>query len=424
MTANTAFGVSTPVNSRSINNAFDAVLNNGYDFSNIVATGLITAATFSGSGASLTSLNASNLASGTVPNARISGSYTGITGVGTLTGLTLDGPLSPSMFFGDWNQDNNWSGIRGTHGYLLTGSNGAGNTGIYLRTESNTHPVNIGANNTNTLVVTSTSATVTGTMSATTFSGSGASLTSLPAGNLTGTIASARIAGAYTGFTSITVDGASSSAISLGDWGSNGNYAQVGGTSGYLLVGNNSGDTAMYLRTSTAGVVHIGANGSNTLSVGNGTILQTGNTTLAANNSYQCAALPAFGFNAWAGVSSYNFYNASDIRYKANVKELPLGLDFIKLLDAIEFSYLYPEFGEDNDTPTSITEGTRLRAGLSAQNVKESLNAVGAGDYNFWALADKNNPDSFQALDYTGLVAPIIKAIQELDQRLQQLETI
>jgi hypothetical protein len=41
MTANTAFGVSTPVNSRSINNAFDAVLNNGYDFGNITATGNI-----------------------------------------------------------------------------------------------------------------------------------------------------------------------------------------------------------------------------------------------------------------------------------------------------------------------------------------------------------------------------------------------
>jgi parallel beta-helix repeat protein len=37
------------------------------------------------SGALLTNLNADNLASGTVPGARVSGSYTGITGVGTLT---------------------------------------------------------------------------------------------------------------------------------------------------------------------------------------------------------------------------------------------------------------------------------------------------------------------------------------------------
>jgi hypothetical protein len=36
-------------------------------------------ASFSGSGASLTSLNASNLASGTLPDARLTGAYTGIT---------------------------------------------------------------------------------------------------------------------------------------------------------------------------------------------------------------------------------------------------------------------------------------------------------------------------------------------------------
>ena len=41
----------------------------------VSATGAVTAASFAGSGAGLTSLNASNLASGTVPSARISGTY-------------------------------------------------------------------------------------------------------------------------------------------------------------------------------------------------------------------------------------------------------------------------------------------------------------------------------------------------------------
>jgi fibronectin-binding autotransporter adhesin len=48
-------------------------------------TGAVSAVSFAGDGASLTNLNASNLASGTVATGRISGSYTGITGVGTLT---------------------------------------------------------------------------------------------------------------------------------------------------------------------------------------------------------------------------------------------------------------------------------------------------------------------------------------------------
>lgn len=72
--------------------------------------GNIGATNFVGSGASLTNLNASNLASGTVPSARLSGSYSisvtgsagtagtvttaaqpNITSVGTLTGLTVSG---------------------------------------------------------------------------------------------------------------------------------------------------------------------------------------------------------------------------------------------------------------------------------------------------------------------------------------------
>jgi len=94
-------------------------------------TGTATATTFSGSGESLTSLNASNLSSGTVPDARISGSYTGLTN--------------------------------------LTGS---------------------------------------GTATFGTFSGSGASLTSLNASNLSsGAVPDARISGSYTGLTNLTGSG-------------------------------------------------------------------------------------------------------------------------------------------------------------------------------------------------------------------------
>ena len=49
------------------------------------STGVFTSTAFSGSGASLTSLNASNISSGTIGSSYVSGSYTGITGVGTLT---------------------------------------------------------------------------------------------------------------------------------------------------------------------------------------------------------------------------------------------------------------------------------------------------------------------------------------------------
>ena len=44
---------------------------NGFEVNQVNASGIVTATTFSGSGASLTNLNASNIASGTVPTARL-----------------------------------------------------------------------------------------------------------------------------------------------------------------------------------------------------------------------------------------------------------------------------------------------------------------------------------------------------------------
>lgn len=55
------------------------------------ATGALSATSFSGDGGGLYNLNASQLAIGTVPSARISGIYSGITAVGLLSGLSTTG---------------------------------------------------------------------------------------------------------------------------------------------------------------------------------------------------------------------------------------------------------------------------------------------------------------------------------------------
>jgi len=110
-------------------------------------TGTLTTTAFSGSGASLTSLNASNISSGTIGSSYVSGSYTGITGVGTLTagtwnataiGIAYGGTgqttasaafnaLSPITTTGDLiigNGTNSATRLAiGTNGYVLT-SNG------------------------------------------------------------------------------------------------------------------------------------------------------------------------------------------------------------------------------------------------------------------------------------------------------------
>ncbi len=74
-------------------------------------SGAVTATSFSGDGANLTDLNATNLTTGTVPSARISGSYTGITGVGTITAGTWNG-TSISDAYVDNNITVNWTGLQ------------------------------------------------------------------------------------------------------------------------------------------------------------------------------------------------------------------------------------------------------------------------------------------------------------------------
>ncbi|MFA4990545.1 MAG: hypothetical protein WC579_01355, partial [Candidatus Paceibacterota bacterium] len=59
------------------------------------------APSWSNDGSALTSLNASNLGSGTVPSARISGSYTSITGVGTLTAGTWNATAIADAYISD-----------------------------------------------------------------------------------------------------------------------------------------------------------------------------------------------------------------------------------------------------------------------------------------------------------------------------------
>jgi len=109
-------------------------------YTGITGVGTITTGTWSGSfgsvsGANLISLNASNLSSGTVASARISGSYTGITAVGTLTSLTTSGTIltggnnigSTSNYVGAIYA-NNWFRSSGSTGWLSETYGG----GIYM----------------------------------------------------------------------------------------------------------------------------------------------------------------------------------------------------------------------------------------------------------------------------------------------------
>jgi hypothetical protein len=132
----------------------------------------------------------------------------------------------------------------------------------------------------------STALQVVGTVTATAFAGA---LTGNVIGNVTGNVSgtAATVTGAAQTnitsvgtLTSLTIDGPGSPSFTLGDWPASSNYSAITGDKGYLLVGNSIGDADIYLRSSGAGSVNLGASNSNTLQVGNGTVTVSGNVTV------------------------------------------------------------------------------------------------------------------------------------------------
>jgi len=112
-TASSANGASTIV-LRDTNGSFDA--------------NVVNATNLSGGGTSITSMNASNLSAGTVASARISGSYTGITGVGTVTAGTWQGNTIGILYGGTGQTTANTA-------FNALAPSQTGNNGKYLTTD-------------------------------------------------------------------------------------------------------------------------------------------------------------------------------------------------------------------------------------------------------------------------------------------------
>lgn len=165
-------------------------------FTGAVSTGALTAT----SGTSIATLNATNLTTGTVPVARISGSYTSITGVGALNAGSI--------------------------------TSGFGN-------------INIGAS-----TFTTTGAVSTGALTAT----AGTGIATLNASNLsTGTVASARVSGSYTGITGVGALNAGSISSGFGNIDNGASTLSTGGlTCGALSASGTGAPVATITRTGSS----------------------------------------------------------------------------------------------------------------------------------------------------------------------------
>jgi hypothetical protein len=157
----------------------------------------------------------------------------------------------------------------------------------------------------------------------------------------------------------------------------------------------------------------------------NGFSSTSGTIETLGNGPIQTAAVeltgaivrPRTGNTGSVGSSAQRFSNcylvnqpnvSSDIRNKSEITESTLGLNFINSLNPVSYKVL----GDEEN---------RTHYGLIAQEVKQSVDSSGAGDFAGWIGEDESEPNSRQSLAYGEFTAPIIKAIQEL---LTEVETL
>ena len=143
---------------------------------------------------------------------------------------------------------------------------------------------------------------------------------------------------------------------------------------------------------------------------------QTGSNQVQLGNS----ATTTFAFGA--------VQDRSDARDKADIRDTQLGLNFITALRPVDYKWdMREDYRTDrNQTLLELThDGTHKRSryhhGLIAQEVKAVVEAQGI-DFGGYQDHKIKGGDDVLSLGYGELIAPMIKAIQELTARLEAAE--
>ena len=130
------------------------------------------------------------------------------------------------------------------------------------------------------------------------------------------------------------------------------------------------------------------------------------------------------------------FYGAgqswSDKRMKENVKDIGLGLDFVNKLEPIQYTQKQPAdyeqelkeklpwYGKSDPRVITDSRKSRIRPGLLAQDVLDVLEELGFSSNTSIVQIDEKTTQ--HSMDYSGLVVPLIKAVQELSAEVESLK--
>jgi hypothetical protein len=133
--------------------------------------------------------------------------------------------------------------------------------------------------------------------------------------------------------------------------------------------------------------------------------------------------------------SAVGSWTTSDGRFKNNIKENVKGLEFIKLLRPVTYNFdtkMFSEFlmqnypdsikqkrlADMNKEATAKASGI-IQSGFIAQEVEEAVKQSG---YNFNGVHVPESPVDNWSLSYEKLVVPLVKAVQEQQQMIEDLK--
>jgi hypothetical protein len=121
------------------------------------------------------------------------------------------------------------------------------------------------------------------------------------------------------------------------------------------------------------------------------------------------------------------FTTPSDARFKFNIKEDVKGLDFIMRLRPVTYQFDVRKFDKRKDhasSPDAVSasydEATAIRrTGFIAQEVESAANTAG---YDFSGIIKPKTSEDHYGLSYESFVVPLVKAIQEQQQMIDELK--
>ncbi|WIY52917.1 DUF2793 domain-containing protein [Devosia sp. YIM 151766] len=183
------------------------------------------------------------------------------------------------------------------------------------------------------------------------------------------------------------------------------NKSATADTASLLFQSNWHGHAEMGLMGDDHWRIKVSPDGSNwmnavTIDAATGAVTMSGPLRPATDNNVSLGASGARWSAIWAATGTIQ---TSDARHKTNIAPSDLGLDFIRALQPVRFSWI----ADDGD----------VHYGLVAQQVAEALSASGVANFGGHVVADGQ-----QALRYDQFIAPLTKAVQELAERLEELE--